>query len=316
MSPFGFGLDWRKSPAHLLLLSKFLRPRVPQDFPPDCWEAVLREDPLKAIKRYLRHGLLEEASLAEYLDYQYRPSQLRTLLEQRGLGTEGSKPELIDRLLEVDAAAMRARVGDLKLLRCTGQGHEIAGQFLAQKQTSRAGIDREVLTALLQGRFREATQRVAAFEEGQALPRTVDRRWQRYNTDTDFVVLKAIFQGRPGLLGGLSSGQLECLQLAAAMMHLCGSEECESWLPHGFQTPLRIDNNAAARMVLFSAYHRCNVASFMAAGVRRVRIQGTHNPCPACEAIAQKTYRLSEVPELPYEGCTHEMGCRCMMREA
>jgi len=223
---------------------------------------------------------------------------------------------LINRLLDADAGAMRAGVRDLKLLRCTGRGQEIAAQFLARKRDSRAGIDREVLTALLQGRFREATQRVAAFEEKQALPRTVDRRWQRYNIDTDFVVLKAIFQGRPGCLGSLSSIQLECLQLAAAMMHLCGSEECQAWLPRGFQTPLKIDNNAAARMILFSAYHRCNLASFMAAGVRKVRIQGTRNPCPACAAIAQQTYRLSEVPELPYDGCTHEMGCRCMMCEA
>lgn len=316
MSPFGFGLDWKKSPAHLLLLSKFLRPRAPDGFPSACWHAVLKETPKKAIKRYRRQGLLEEASLSEYLDYKYRISELRQLLDQRGLGTEGPKSELIARLIDADAAGMRTGMRDLRLLRCTDRGRTIASQFLAQEKESRARLESEVLTALLRARLREATQQVAAFEAGQALPRTVDSRWQHYNTATDFAVLKAIFQGRPGILGSLSSEQLECLQLAAAMMHLCGSEECQPWLPPGFQIPLRIDNDAATRMVLFSAYHRCTVASFLAAGVVKVRIQARPNPCPACAAITQQTYPLSEVPELPYDGCSHEMGCRCMMIEA
>ena len=148
------------------------------------------------------------------------------------------------------------------------------------------------------------------------MPRSVDSRWQQYNLATDFAVLKAIFQGRPGILAGLRWDQLECLQLAAAMMHLCGSEECQAWLPPGFETPLRIDNNAAARMILFSAYHRCSVASFLASGVETVGIQVRPNPCPDCATIAQQTYRISEVPELPHDRCTHELGCRCIMVEA
>jgi hypothetical protein len=316
MSPFGFGLDWRKSPAHLLLLTKFLRPRAPEEFPPDCWQAVLRETPRKAIKRYWRKGLLEEPSLAEYLDYSCRPSELRKMAHQRGLGTEGAKSELIERLIDADAAGMKAAVRDVRLLHCTDRGRAIASQFLAQRAETRAKLADTVLTALLRGRLREATQRVAAFEAGQTLPRTVGPRWQNYNTAADYAVLKAIFQGRPGILTGLSSGQVECLQLAAAMMHLCGSEECQAWLPPGFETPLRIDNDAAARMILYSAYHRCKAASFLAAGVETVGIQARPNPCPACATIAQQAYPLSGVPELPYDGCSHELGCRCIMVEA
>jgi hypothetical protein len=317
MSPFGFGLDWRKSPAHLLLLSNFLRPRVPDDFvQSECWKAVLKEAPRKAIKRYQRQGLLAEPSLHECLDYKYRPAELRSQLEQRRLGTEGAKPELIDRLVAADTTGMRACLRGLRLLRCSEGGQALAEQFLAEKKERRAGVDSEVLTALLHGRFREATQRVAAFEAQQALPRTVDGPWQRYDTATDFAVLKAISHAKPGILGNLGESQLQCLRLAAAMMHLCGTEECRSWLPDGFQVPSRIDSEAAARMVLFSAYHHCNMASLLAAGIEMVAIRRRHNPCPACEAIAQQTYRLSEVPELPYEGCSHERGCRCTVSEA
>jgi hypothetical protein len=58
------------------------------------------------------------------------------------------------------------------------------------------------------------------------------------------------------------------------------------------------------------------MTSFLADCIETVGIQSRLNPCPACAAIAQQTYPLSEVPELPYDGCSHELGCRCMMIEA
>lgn len=317
MSPFSFGPDWRKSPAHMLLLSKFLRPRVPDDFVQSApWKAALRETPRKAIKRYLHEGLLEKVHLHDCLDYKYRGPELRLMLEQMGSPAWGHKAELIQRLIDADPRSARAAVRGLRLLRCSEKGQAIAAQFLAQRRESRAKLDSQVLSALQQGRIREATQRIATFETQQALPRTIDGPWKRYDTSTDFAILKAIFQGKPGILGSLGEDHMHCLRLAAAMMHLCGTEECQAWLPDRFQVPLRIDNETAARMILFSAYHRCNVVSFLAAGIDTVGIQTRHNPCPACQAIAQRTYPISEVPELPYEACSHEMGCRCTMAKA
>lgn len=33
--------------------------------------------------------------------------------------------------------------------------------------------------------------------------------------------------------------------------------------------------------------------------------------CPACRLLASELYRVNEVPELPYEECQSEGGCRC-----
>lgn len=60
-----FGVDWRKSPAHVMLLAKFLDPTVVGAISnPDGWKAVLNEDLQKAIKRFLGEGMLVEANLA------------------------------------------------------------------------------------------------------------------------------------------------------------------------------------------------------------------------------------------------------------
>jgi formylglycine-generating enzyme required for sulfatase activity len=51
--------DWRKSPAHLLLLTSFLRPHAADDLPPDVdWQHELGEEPAQAVDRFLADGLL------------------------------------------------------------------------------------------------------------------------------------------------------------------------------------------------------------------------------------------------------------------
>ena len=68
-----FGFNWRESPAHLLFLSKFIRPCTVDDFSKsDAWKVVLRESPRKAVQRFLKEGMLEHAGLAGLLDYKYK----------------------------------------------------------------------------------------------------------------------------------------------------------------------------------------------------------------------------------------------------
>lgn len=42
----------------------------------------------------------------------------------------------------------------------------------------------------------------------------------------------------------------------------------------------------------------------------KVRIFASRDSCPYCKAMAG-VYELDDVPELPHEGCSHPLGCRC-----
>lgn len=42
----------------------------------------------------------------------------------------------------------------------------------------------------------------------------------------------------------------------------------------------------------------------------KVRILANHDSCPVCRRL-EGAYDFKEVPELPLEGCSHPMGCRC-----
>lgn len=44
--------------------------------------------------------------------------------------------------------------------------------------------------------------------------------------------------------------------------------------------------------------------------VRDIRVVVAHDSCPACLAM-EGTYNKDLAPNLPIEGCSHSMGCRC-----
>jgi hypothetical protein len=306
------GFDWRKSPAHLLFLSKFRTPRASDDFSKsDSWKAVLREAPKKAVKRFLDEGMLEQASLVGLLNYKYRVSELKPMLKQRGLPVSGRKAELIEKLIQADPEGMKKATRGLSVLQCFEQGRAIAEQYLAQENDRRTKAEQQALQALQRREFKEACRIVAVFEAGQVFPRGMNIDWRKYNSARDVAMLKVMFSSKPKILSSLNEEQMEYLRIAAGMMHLWGASQAKDWLPDNFETALPMDNDAAARMISFHVSHQFNIAQYRAAGIKTVEILATENSCKACKKLAKKKYKLSEVPELPYEKCTSEMGCRC-----
>lgn len=307
-----FGFNWRSSPAHLLLLSKFLSPRDPGHYYDDeNWEAVLEEKPKKTIQRFLKEGLIEQAELAGLLSHKYKVTELKELLRERDLKVSGRKAALIERLIEADPNAMKKAVHGLSILQCTAEGREVAEQYKAEERAKREQVEQHVFQALQQGEFKEASQAVAAYEAQQVFSRGLGMDWSNHDPKRDVEVLETVFSGKPKILDRLTDEQLGPLRIAAGMMYLWGTRLQKEWLPVGFETDLRLDNDTAARMLYFYATHQRRLHSYQD-HVEKVRIlDAGDSSCENCRKLSRKEYSLEEVPELPYEKCTHEMGCRC-----
>lgn len=57
--------------------------------------------------------------------------------------------------------------------------------------------------------------------------------------------------------------------------------------------------------------HREDLKRIVEGGIAtRVRILANHDCCPVCRAVSG-AYEFDKVPELPLEGCSHPLGCRC-----
>lgn len=306
--------NWRSSPAHLLLLSKFRNGDSPARYrDAGYWEAVLKEKPLKVIEQFLKDGVLEPAGLQELVDYKFKASDLKLMLKERGLKVSGRKEELIQRLIENDEQSMRDATKGLDMYWCTTEGIQPREHYREGEKAKRDAAEREVLDLLARKEFSKAVRIVAQYEASQVFPRGLGIDWENYNVESGAESLKTIFERTPGILKDIKENRLDKLCLAAAMMQLWGTNTAAQWLPDGFETGIRLDRDAACRMFVFHAAHLRNMAGYKEACVKTVEVSSVDdgNTCSDCRKISGKKYKLESVPELPYAKCTCDIGCRC-----
>jgi hypothetical protein len=268
--------DWRRSEGHLLLLTKFATPKTPMEVLACAdWRSILNESPERAIKRFLDDGML--ASIGE-------PNPRAT---------------------PVTAT-----------IQCSSEGQSIAREYAATLAAEKAKVELEVLGLLTAGQFRAASVRVATFEAEQMIPRASGEDWEHHSPLRDILILNTIFTKTPKVLERLGESSLEPLRLATGMMYLWGAESPGAWVPAGFQTGVELDPGTVARMLRYYAAQQAALVQYRQMGfVKAVRIEPRNdaNTCEACRLLGTRTFRLGEVPDLPYEGCTSPLGCRCAM---
>ncbi|MHB0858027.1 MAG: SAP domain-containing protein [Anaerolineae bacterium] len=316
-------LPWQESQAHLLLLSKFLDPQEPKKYARrDEWQTVLGQPVAKAIRQFVDEGMLVSPNLAELVDLQFRVSDLRSMLRERGLTISGPKANMIARLLEADPSGMKTLVSGTTVLQCSARGKQVVEEYLCSEKAKGNAYKRGVLQMLQKGKYHETSLIRASYEAGQVFPRGMGIDWKHYDQTgwaiRDVAILRYIFERTPKVLVSVTQEELHTPRIAAGMMYVIGSwADIESHLPTDPVTGRGRDNlSYAANMLLSHALYLAQFQTLRETGLRMSIEIGTCNDehvCPACRRMASKKYRLHQLPELPYEQCTCASGCRCWL---
>ena len=311
--------NWRDSPSHLLLLSKFRVGDSPGRYrDAGYWEVVLQEKPLDVIQQFLKEGVIEPADLKEVVGYKFKTSDLKLMLKARGLKVSGRKEELLERLIENDASAMRDATKGIDVYRCTTEGMELAEHYLESVKAKREAAEREVLDLLASEEYLKAVRVVAQYEASQVFSRGLGVDWKNYDGTSDVESLRTIFNAMPAILKGIDEARLRQLRLPAAMMLLWGTATARPWLPEGFETGIHLDGEAACRMLVFHAYAERQLRATEELGTENLVSEvewssaGDGSVCPECEKMHGKVFSLGKAKGMiPYAECTTECGCRC-----
>lgn len=303
---------WQSSKSHLLLLSKFLSPRVKDDFiNSEVWSEVLNEPIEKVIKTFLKDGLLREADLQEKINAKFKVKDLKSLLKTRNLPVTGKKALLIERLIQADKGGMEYLVSGIDVLICSDKGEQIAEEYLEKEREIRLATEHLVLSSLLKGNYHDACMMVANFEAEQVFQRGIGIDWINYNPKSDEYILKLIFSKSPKILNEYSQEQIKILRPASAMMHLWGVNVGKQWIPTDFDSSHKINPDTAIRMILFHALFLSSISRYKKSNFKFVEILTVPDSCENCKKHAGKIFDIDSVPELPNAECTHEKGCRC-----
>jgi len=289
-----FGPRRKDSPAHRMLLSHFHTPRPATFFDrQEDWPDALGETAHKAINRFVKEGLLEDAGVEGRLTYHYKVGELKELLRQRGLPLSGRKAALVARLVEADLAGAREAGGGVAVLQWSTEGAIVVEQYLAAEREKREKREEELI-GLLKGRqFRQAAG-------------TGD--W----ATNDLAMLKWIFKAKPDSVSSVAETTLERIRIAAAMTHLLWTPvQASKWLERNQPEEPECTYSVALQDVLSSAHFKQTVAGF-GEWVKQIKYRNCNDNlvCEACSDLAAIPYAVATAPALPYSKCTSER-CRC-----
>lgn len=299
----------RLSPAFLapVLLERFLRPR-PVDRAVRGWPDELA---MPVVRLLVSQGHIAQTSPAESFAVLCTVPKLQALLRTHSLPVSGNKDTLIRRLLDAGVTPPASR----PVYACTSAGRELALARQVEREAALQAAASEAL-ALLQAR------RVA---DASRVVRQVRERWSTFddvavnfnpvaiNVDTaSDGVVEAALVATPGILGGVTSEDLQRLRLAVAIWHLGLSQPGMDMALAGYTGSGRFDTRRACQLLLFFAINATQVRRVAVVGCLDAAVSFT-TPCPSCAALDGKTYRIGALPELPNPGCQGD-GCTFVVR--
>lgn len=310
--------DWASSPPHLALLQRFLSMRDARTVVPDHWAPMFGTHPRNVVEAFVVLHVLEPASLVETIEFCHTGAELKKLLKERNLKVSGKKTEQAQRLLEADPEEMRRLAGKHQVVRCTLGASQAVQVWLDHEAQAREAATNETIAALRNRKFKTAiriadTWRKSRFEPPvhpaqEALtirpaPRTLEGR---------VAEVARTFTLRPKILTRLEPEQWEGLHLNYAVWQLLGHSATEKCMP-GFTGLGAMDAGTVLRMMSFYDRHLQDLEQWKKLGVKNASITCTRSgSCETCIALDKRTYRLDKLPELPYQGCTCALGCRCL----
>ena len=135
-------IDWKDSPAHLLLLSKFLHGSSTEYYVnADYWDPVLKEKPAKAIARFIEEQMLEPLDILSRIHLKYNIPDLKKLLKERGLKVSGNKTVLVERLFENDPSGMEKIVAEIQMFKCSTIGETLAQVYVISQNDKKRRLE-------------------------------------------------------------------------------------------------------------------------------------------------------------------------------
>jgi len=311
-------LDWEKSRAHKLFLSYFINPREVTYFTrDDSWEKVLKEKPQKAFERFVKLNLIRPCGPYEKLTNFNTVAQLKELLKQKGLPVSGKKEDLCNRLISYDEKWIEKIYSSKNVFCCTEMGILKVKEFDDFIDNERKDAEFRVIDAIKKRDFHAAWQIIGQFELNQVYPNQPGYDLHHPDDPENVFILTTIMDAKPKILSQLPDNEAELLRIEACLNWLWTNPKYSS-LPENFQTTHRFGIKGVIDAYTTYAAFQKDKRLLQQLGVKKVQsiTLNDEDVCPACKALSKKKILLSEFPELPYEKCTCELGCRCDMWQA
>lgn len=181
---------------------------------------------------------------------------------------------------------------------------ERSNSYLDEEKKKKAAVELQVFQALQNKEFDKACQIADSYHKQEVFSSGIS---------CDLTFIRSIFTVKPKILKNFNNNQLDALRIVAGMMQLLYCRKASDWLPSGFHLDSHLSAESAARMLIFHSAYLKELGDLKRCRFKKARIIVTSDSCEHCKKLKDKTYAINKVPELPFEECTCDKGCRCTL---
>lgn len=237
------------------------------------------------------------------------------MLAIRGLSVSGAKRAMAIRLVEQDINGMNKVIEDSFILVCSETGVALARTYLEYEDRRRTEAIKQSEIALREKRYKDAALIMAKYEADSVFPRGLwisistsgnNSHWNNYDPTQDEAKLGYIFTRTPKLLINKGWDGLPDVRVVAGMSYLWGNTK-EAQIECSGETQLASNLFISHSVFLFEM----DKARQLGNKYMRVLTCNDNIVCVPCKKMAETKYQINNMPELPYEFCEEESGCRC-----
>ena len=306
MAKLPTNFNWRESSAHIDLLDKFVKPRnVAQVLTWQYLPETLKETTKDALERFIREGVLKNCDIEDALYCAFTAVDLKKMAKEQGVSLAGTKAELIERLIASDRVKMGNVVSKLQIMKCTPQAAEFVLAYQEKLQRALESTKQKCFDLLLKGQAKEAYKVFLAYQREYIEPGFESRTYA-------IEKMNFILTSKPKVLNPISLLDLQSLRAAICMSVLFYNEPSDKWIPDNFTTHLK-SNIVAINYLKVNAELREELSQIekYAKKARIVFDDNDVDSCELCTKLNGKMLDLKDFPELPFENCTSDVGCRC-----
>jgi hypothetical protein len=303
-----------RSRPHVHLLSMFVDARRSDSFDSQTqtmkWTEVLKENPKSVVLKFVKTGLIKEASVEDKLRLTLSVGELKELLKNNGLRVSGKKEALIKRLVLESNVDVSGLVSEIEAYVCSDIGQKIRTKYLALSEQEQKAAHGKAMDHLRKREYKEACSVLIAYEKKQVFPGLTS-----YNENA-LEELAYIFNHTPKILTGISKECLDISRIIAGMMSISCMWD-RAWIPDGFAPQLGADPIHVANLLMEHSrflsklsYYRKNAPAI---DFLTIDYAGGRGCCLACKELLGKIFSFEDIVELPYHKCTTEGGCGCYL---
>ena len=212
---------------------------------------------------------------------------------------------------------MSTLYGAQKIFECSSDTRFRVERYLADKEREYARVLLDVAAALRVRNFAAASHLIGDYESKQLRvdpPNPLALPAEPRNTAVDVESLEQIFTLRPHLLRALPETEWEALHVVTGLNYLLGGRVSGDALPDDFVGVPNMDRHTVVLMMQFHVKHVQELERMRSIGISDAKILCCNaGSCEPCMKISGKRFPLDRLPELPYEKCTCDLGCRCFL---